>query len=74
LQTEKLSNESEIQDAANKVFDFLELPEHKITDFTRKNITKSYNVNPEIRDRLIDFFKPYNEELEKLLNMKFNWE
>lgn len=74
LQTEKMSNESQIQDTVNKVFSFLGLPEHNIKDFARKNVNKYEKMSSETRDFLIDFYKPYNEELEKQLNMKFNWE
>ena len=27
-----------------------------------------------LRNQLSDYFKPYNEELEELLEMKFNWD
>lgn len=74
LQTEKMSNESEIQDTVNKVFNFLGLSEHNIKDFTRKNVNKYKKMSSKTRDILIEYFKPYNAELEKMLNRKFNWD
>ena len=74
LQTEKMSNKSEIHDTVNKVFSFLGLPEHNIKDFTRKNVNKYEKMSSKTRDSLIEYFKPYNAELEKMLNRKFNWD
>lgn len=74
LQTEKMSNKHEIQETVNKVFEFLNLPKQNVTDFSRKNVNKYESMTPEIRDLLKDFFKSHNKKLEKLLDMKFNWD
>ena len=31
-------------------------------------------MNPETRKKLIDFFKPYNDELYKFLGINFDWD
>ncbi len=31
------------------------------------------NINPELRSKLLDFYKPENEKLFKLLNRQFDW-
>jgi hypothetical protein len=31
-------------------------------------------LSPVLRQQLADFFRPYNQELEEYLGMKFNWE
>ena len=45
----------------------------KIEDLKKHNIGKYENMNLETRYELSEYFKPYNEELEELLEMKFDW-
>ena len=68
-----MSNEIDIQKTVSKVFSFLGLPDHKIKDFSRKNVESYEKINAKERNALRDFYEPYNKELEKLLDMKFNW-
>ena len=57
-----------------KVFDFLELPKYHIPSFLHTN-KGDYNVlDSSLRTRLKNYFKPHNQKLENLLDMKFNWE
>ena len=55
------------------VFKFLQIPNFEIKDATNRNVGKYKPMNPKTRQKLIEYYEPYNEKLEKLLNMKFNW-
>lgn len=59
-----------------KMHNFLGLPEQKIDgelEIIHKGKYKS-DIKPKTREMLADYFKPYNKKLEKLLDMKFNWD
>ena len=73
VSTDNMSNEVDIQKTANQVFKALNLPDYNIKDFSRKNIGSYEKIDPEERKELRDYYKPYNEQLEKLLDIKFNW-
>ena len=55
------------------IFDFLEIKQEKIKDLKKHNIGKYENMKSKTRYELSEYFKRYNEELEELLEMKFNW-
>ena len=52
---------------------FLEIERFQI-DFTRYNVGKYSQMNPETRKYLIKYFKPHNEKLYELLERKFDWD
>ncbi|EFA82936.1 sulfotransferase [Heterostelium album PN500] len=52
---------------------FLGLPAFDYGEFTPKNAGSHTQMNPETRQLLVDYFKPHNEKLFKLLNKDFNW-
>ncbi len=57
-----------------KIFKFLELPHHKINNFTRMSKSNYKNkINPETKKKLDNFFYSKNQELFKLLNHNFSW-
>lgn len=58
----------------NQIFNFLQLPNFKILNLEKQNVGSYNKMNSKTRESLIEFFKPYNEKLEKLLNQKFHWE
>jgi hypothetical protein len=60
-------------DVLKQIFDFLGIKQVKIPDITKQNVRKIPLMKQNTRDYLIDFFKPYNESLYKLINKKFNW-
>ena len=57
----------------NQIFNFLEIKQVKIKDTTKHNVRKFPPMEQKTRDYLIEFFKPYNESLYKLINEKFDW-
>lgn len=66
--------------------DHLEQTLRKVCDFLGVEPLRSYKatyvtkhapyppMDPKTRKKLIDFYRPHNEELEKLLGVKFNWD
>ncbi|HLO47453.1 MAG TPA: tetratricopeptide repeat protein [Kamptonema sp.] len=57
-----------------QVWDFLGLREHYLTDYTNSNPGIYSPVNDSMRRWLSDYFRPYNQQLEDFLEMRFNWE
>jgi len=64
---------SNTKKSMNDIFQFLNLPKYEIPNIEKVNVSKYSKMNPETRKILIDFFKPYNEQLYKFLNRKFDW-
>ena len=65
---------SNTKNVMNNIFQFLNLPEYEISNIEKVNVSKYSKMNPETRKILIDFFKPYNEQLYQFLNQKFDWD
>jgi Sulfotransferase domain len=56
-----------------RLFSFLDLQDFLLTSL-EKIYENKYPAPPvEVKQRLDEFFKPYNQELESLLEMQFNW-
>tara|TARA_B000000460_G_scaffold142863_1_gene100817 strand:+ start:498 stop:1418 length:921 start_codon:yes stop_codon:yes gene_type:complete len=58
----------------SEIFEFLEVPEQKISDLTKQNKIKYPKMKDSTREILINFFKPYNEELFGMIGSKFDWD
>lgn len=71
IQSEKLA--SDTKNVMDDVFQFLELPKFNIPNTKKVNVSQYEKMNPETRKLLINFFKPYNEKLNKLLDRNFEW-
>jgi len=58
----------------NQVFQFLDVPDFYQEAFSvfRKGIYTK--MNPETRKKLVEFFRPHNERLYKLLGTNFHWD
>jgi len=56
-----------------QVLHFLGLPDHKLTAYKKFNANGSESIPNGIRQDLIDYFKPHNERLYKLIGRKFSW-
>jgi tetratricopeptide (TPR) repeat protein len=56
-----------------KTWDFLDLPHIAYEQDIHHNIGSYPPVTPEIKQKLQEFFIPYNQELEQYLDRKFNW-
>ena len=71
LSTENLNSEPIA--ALVLVFQYLNLPDHKIKNPQHQKQRKYVPMNPQTRKLLIEFFKPHNERLFKFIGKKFEW-
>jgi len=71
LKSEDLySNPSKIyQESLN----FLGLPKHELVSFKAHRMRKYSSIRKETREKLTDYFRPYNEQLYQLLDRDFDW-
>jgi hypothetical protein len=70
LKTEEF-NENPSQ-VFHQVLNFLDLPMQDVK-YNKINVGKYSHMDPKIRDKLYEYFKPHNEKLYKLLDRNFNW-
>jgi hypothetical protein len=64
-------------DIVKQIFDFLDLP--KFSEFNLEkdqyyNVGKYDKMDTKMREQLVEYFKPHNEQLYKLLDRDFNWQ
>ncbi|WP_349632699.1 sulfotransferase domain-containing protein [Neobacillus sp. WH10] len=57
----------------NQVCQFLDISEWNYK-YTKNGSYRYPKMEKHMRERLIQYFKPYNEELEDYLGVKFNWD
>ncbi|MEG3911080.1 tetratricopeptide repeat protein [Microcoleus sp. w2-18bC1] len=72
-----LKSEDFYADAATTVkpvLEFLDLPGYQLSEYQNANPGSYERVNESVRDRLSDYFRPYNQELEEYLGRQFDWE
>ena len=62
------------QDVMEDIFQFLDLPKHKILNIEKKNVAKYPPMKKETRKKLEDFFHPHNKELYDLVGKNFGWD
>ncbi len=58
-----------------EVLKFLNLPKFELNEY-KKIFTSKYKqpkIEQKVRDKLIEFFNPYNEELYKILGVNYDW-
>lgn len=71
LKTEDL--EQNPQREMEKIFEFLELPKYHLTNIEKTNVGEYEKMNETTKEMLIEYFKPHNERLSKLVGLNFNW-
>ena len=52
---------------------FLGLPKFHPANYAHYNLGKHHEISTTTRNFLREFFKPYNEQLFKFLDKKFDW-
>lgn len=57
-----------------EIFEFLDVPYVKIKDYTKQNKRHYQPMKSETRNLLIEYFKPHNEKLYKLIGKNFDWD
>ena len=58
----------------NQIYEFLNLPKFQAKQYPHYNSRKYPSMKPETRKLLIEYFKPYNEKLYKLIGKSFDWD
>tara|TARA_B100000029_G_scaffold167749_1_gene163910 strand:- start:1906 stop:2805 length:900 start_codon:yes stop_codon:yes gene_type:complete len=56
------------------VFTFLNIEDHPIEDLSRVSARKYPPISESTRTKLVEFYKPHNEKLNKLLQTNFEWD
>lgn len=73
-----LSNEeflSDPQKIYDKTLEFLDLPTYKLSIFKKFSKQQlSMKMNSKTREKLLDYCKPYNEDLYSLIGQRFDWD
>tara|TARA_A100001037_G_scaffold63668_2_gene55732 strand:+ start:1228 stop:2106 length:879 start_codon:yes stop_codon:yes gene_type:complete len=72
LSTEDMEKSPET--TISKIFQFLDIPEYTIKNPQRQKYFKYPQMKTETRAKLVDYYKPLNEEFFKMIGKKFNWE
>lgn len=58
----------------NRVLTFLDLPKWELDEYTIWRRVNKSQMDENIRTKLIEFFKPHNERLYKLIGENFHWD
>jgi hypothetical protein len=72
ISSEELATNTD--NTVSEIFEFLEVPNQKISDLTKQNERKYPRMKDSTRNTLINFYKPYNEKLFGMLDSKFDWD
>lgn len=65
---------SKTPEVYQQVLDFLNLPKFELNSFKPYRMRKHSSISEETRKKLVDYFRPYNEQLYELLDRNFGWE
>ncbi len=57
-----------------RVLNFLQLPSWDVREFKKYYSRRYDGMNPETRQRLVEFFRPHNQRLYELLGRSFEWD
>lgn len=57
-----------------QVYNFLDLEDNYMPEYRNCNPGSYSRIPDNLRHQLVDFFRPYNQQLEEYLGMKFDWE
>ncbi|ERT04909.1 sulfotransferase domain protein [Lyngbya aestuarii BL J] len=55
------------------IFNFLDLPNYSLSNYKKYNARSYPSLDQSMRNLLGSYFQVYNQELEDVLDMKFNW-
>jgi len=64
---------SKTSEVYQQVLDFLGLSKFELNSFKAHRMGKHSDVSAETREKLTDYFRPYNEQLYQLLDRNFDW-
>jgi hypothetical protein len=61
------------QDVFGRVLDFLQVPSFDLKTYQAHNSNTYRPMSSEVRERLTEYFAPYNQELYEMLGEDFGW-
>jgi len=62
------------QETLMKIFEFLEIPAYSIKNPQKQKFAKYEKMNEKTRKKLLEFFKPHNENFFKIIEERFDWD
>ena len=57
----------------DRVFEFLGLPKYQLNEYSRENSNSYDPIDHSLRQKLSEFFLPYNQKLEQLIGIECDW-
>ena len=66
--------EKDPKNVLQKIFRFLEIPDYDIQNPQRKKKAEYEKMSPEIRKKLLEFYRPHNEKFFHTIGKKFEWD
>ncbi len=57
-----------------QIFKFLDLPDYSLSEYKPYNARSYPEIDDELQENLKNYYTPYNQALEDVLEMKFNWD
>ena len=72
LNSDDLKNST--KETLHRVFHFLNVSNYDIANTSQVNVGKYPPINKITRKKLIEFFKPHNQRLNRLLDTEFDWD
>ncbi|MGM0884265.1 MAG: sulfotransferase domain-containing protein [Bacillota bacterium] len=57
----------------HRVLDFLGLPRYELKQYTKDNSGAYLKLDLQLRNELLEYFRPYNRQLYKYLGVDFGW-
>ena len=59
----------------NQAIEFLNLPKWNLQSYKKFSKQKlSIDMNPQTREKLLEYCKPFNEDLYSLIGKRFDWD
>ena len=61
------------EETLNQIFNFLQIPNHKIINLKKYKVASYPKMKDETRMFLVNFYKKFNDELFELIGKEFDW-
>ena len=58
----------------NQTLEFLDLPKWNLSNYEKFEKSKPFQMDPKTRKKLLEYCKPFNEELYSLIGRRFEWD
>ena len=72
IKTEEFNEDPQV--ALNRTFEFVGVSKFQVENLNKLNTGKYEEMNESTRKYLIEYFKPHNQRLSKLLGIELNWD